>query len=195
MGKALSLALRGSAALSASGLMAAGLFFAFQGEDSVEVTSPVEETVSVLVPSEVAESATAAASPEAEATPVPSANTPEAPTSSPAFTAASGRAAVPAATSTPAKAPITDTPKYTDLAVLNLAAAARLPSGRTFRECVELPPSHEKWPTPVHLYYEGNGRWLVETHISEVQVVFDEATATFTARNFQPPSLACLSAP
>jgi hypothetical protein len=84
-----------------------------------------------------------------------------------------------------------DLPKYTDVEVLALAADARVPSGKTFRDCVELPPSHEKWPTPVHLYYMGAGRWLVETHISEVQVVFDEATATFKAGNFAPTNSGC----
>ena len=93
----------------------------------------------------------------------------------------------PSATAAPPLA--NDIPRYSDVAVLALAADALVPSGKTFRECVELP--HEKWPTPVHLYYEGKGRWLVETHVSEVQVVFDEATGTFSPRNFQPLNPDC----
>jgi len=84
-----------------------------------------------------------------------------------------------------------DLPTYTDVAVLALAESAVLPSGKTFKECVELPPSHEKWPVPVHLYYEGSRRWLVETHVSEVQVEFNEVTATFRTRNFAPPNPGC----
>ena len=83
-------------------------------------------------------------------------------------------------------------PRFRDTEVLARAANAVVPSGKTFRECVEAPPSTEHWPTPVHLYYEGNGRWLVETHLSEVQVVFNEATETFTPRNFAPPNPGCL---
>lgn|GEM_PF-6017915 len=75
--------------------------------------------------------------------------------------------------------------------MLALAADAVLPSGKTFRECVELPPSGERWPTPVHLYYEGQSRWLVETHLSEVQVVFDEVEGGFSTRNFAPPNPGC----
>ena len=82
-------------------------------------------------------------------------------------------------------------PKYKDTEVLSLAAGAHLPSGLTFKECVERPPSEEHWPVPVHLYYEGLGRWLIETHVSEIQVVFHEATATFTTRNFAPPNPGC----
>jgi hypothetical protein len=87
--------------------------------------------------------------------------------------------------------PPTDLPKYRDVQVLALAADAVLPSGKTFRQCVELPPSTDHWPTPVHLYYEGHGKWLVETHLSEVQVSFDEAVGTFTPRNFAPPNPGC----
>jgi hypothetical protein len=61
----------------------------------------------------------------------------------------------------------------------------------TFKQCVEAPPSTEHWPTPVHLYYEGRGRWLVETHVSEVQVEFDEGTGTFSTRNFAPVNAGC----
>ncbi len=91
----------------------------------------------------------------------------------------------PAATPTPSPtAAAPDVPKYTDVAVLALAADARLPSGKTFRQCVELPPEGKPWPSPVHLYYAGRGKWLVETHLGEVGVVFDEATATFKTANF-----------
>jgi hypothetical protein len=84
-----------------------------------------------------------------------------------------------------------DLPVYRDVQVLALAAEAVLPSGKTFRECVEAPPSSEHWPTPVHLYYEGNGRWLIETHLSEVQLVFSEDSGRFTPRNFAPPNEGC----
>ncbi len=95
----------------------------------------------------------------------------------------------PTPTPTSSSAPVL--PRFSDLAVLKLAAGARLPSGLTFQECVDLPPAPEKWPFAVHLYYMGGGRWMVETHISEVQVIFDEATETFTPGNFEPLSPAC----
>jgi hypothetical protein len=96
----------------------------------------------------------------------------------------------PTTAAVPNGGPITDTPRFRDTEVLALAADALVPSGKTFRECVET--ASEKWPFPVHLYYEGNGRWLIETHVQEVQVVFHEATETFTTRNFAPPNPDCL---
>ena len=101
----------------------------------------------------------------------------------------------PVITPTPGPQPITDLPKYKDVQVLAMAADVVLPSGRTFKECVELPPTGQRWPFPVHLYYEGKGRWLVETHISEIQVHFVEATSSWEQGNFNPPNPACLAKP
>ena len=84
-----------------------------------------------------------------------------------------------------------DIPKYNDVAVLALRTDAVTPLWEDVPGVRRTAASHEKWPTPVHLYYEGKGRWLVETHVSEVQVVFDEATASFAPRNFAPVNPAC----
>ncbi len=142
---------------------------------------------------------TASLTPAADVTVVAPGATAPAPTTQPRSTAPADthfapplppRAVVassPPPAATPAPSPTaaaSDVPKYTDVAVLALAADARLPSGKTFRQCVELPPEGKPWPSPVHLYYAGRGKWLVETHLGEVGVVFDEATATFKTANF-----------
>ena len=197
MARVLSLAIRGIAAFSASVMMLAGLTFATGGID--DPTGMPSAGLRVIDFNATAQPA----APKAQATPnaEPAAaigSQSSGPTVVPAPSAAVPAALPvaapnrpPPATSTYSAPPVTDLPKYTDVAVLALAASAVLPSGLTFRECVELPPSHEKWPSPVHLYYMGNGRWLVETHVSEVQVVFEESTATFKAGNFAPTSPGC----
>lgn len=93
-------------------------------------------------------------------------------------------------TSTPA--PITDLPAYKDTQVLALAAGVVLPSGKTFEQCVALGPNGARWPVPVHLYYEGKGKWIVETHLGEIETEFDEATATFHVKHFAPEASECL---
>lgn len=179
-------------AVAGCAAMVFGLVFAFQG-DSV---APNEVTQAAVVSApetattnpQVAIPASNTSTPTA---PAPAERAPEATVTGSTPTLAPRpmtQAVAPVATS---PIPVSDIPKYTDVAVLALAADALLPSGRTFRECVELPPSHERWPAPVHLYYEGKGKWLVETHVSEVQVVFDEATASFSGRNFAPTSPEC----
>ncbi len=85
-----------------------------------------------------------------------------------------------------------DIPLYKDTDVLARAAPVVLPSGKTFEQCVALGPNGKHWPVPVHLYYEGKGKWLVETHLSEVQVEFSEATASFRVRHFAPEASECL---
>jgi len=207
MKRPLSLAVRIGAIAAAGLLVSAGLAFAARSEDSGQATTAQPPLV------EVAEKGTEYATPTTAPPPtrtstasvardatVPPVASAEPGTATPASSAsAMTPVSVPRPSPTspapptppPASGPVTDLPAYTDIAVLALAANAILPSGMTFRECVELPPSHEKWPTPVHLYYEGKGRWLVETHVSEVQVVFDEATATFKPRNFAPSNPGC----
>jgi hypothetical protein len=184
--------------LAAAGVVVAGVAVAASGGNATPAANdPLAAAVPTGSPAPVETSSPVATTTASTApVPEPTAVVRSEDSSSPGTLVAVAPTARPAtvlpATSTPARVvPVADIPKYTDLAVLALAADAVLPSGKTFRECVELPPSHEKWPTPVHLYYEGNGRWLVETHVSEVQVVFDEATATFRPRNFAPANPAC----
>jgi hypothetical protein len=74
--------------------------------------------------------------------------------------------------------PITDLPRLSALDVLTRAGSVVLPSGRSFRGCVEL-PGEGSWPSPVHLYYLGGGRWRVETHSGDAGLIFDEATESF----------------
>lgn len=87
---------------------------------------------------------------------------------------------------------ITDLPAYKDTQVLALAASVVLPSGKTFEQCVALGPNGARWPVPVHLYYEGKGKWIVETHLGEVETEFDEASATFRVKHFAPEASECL---
>jgi hypothetical protein len=92
--------------------------------------------------------------------------------------------ATPAATgtATPQPVPPGDLPRFSATDVLDRSADALLPSGITFRACAET--FGEAWPLVVHLYYEGNGSWLVETHVSEVGVRFNEATETFVTATY-----------
>lgn len=92
----------------------------------------------------------------------------------------------PTPTDAPAPLPITDLPQYRDTVVLGLAASAILPGGHTFRQCIDSVPGGEHWPLAVHLYYLGHGQWVVETHVSEVAVIFTEATATFRVSSYHP---------
>jgi len=115
-------------------------------------------------------------------------------------TEAPSTATPPAATETPVPTPppssspptaVSDLPAFRDTEVLARAAGATLPSGRTFRECVESAPEGHRWPVPVHLYYLGKGEWIVETHVSEIQVIFTEATATFRVTRYEAVGPAC----
>lgn len=193
MSRFASLGLRGAVALAGGGAMLSGMVFAFRG-DSV---APNGVTQAAVLPA----SETATMTPQA-VIPASNTSTPTVTVQADASPEETSVLSAPTATPRPMTQvvapaptwpiPVSDIPKYTDVAVLALAADFVLPSGRTFRECVELPPSHERWPSPVHLYYEGKGKWLVETHVSEVQVVFDEATGLFSGRNFAPTSPECL---
>ena len=194
---------RGLGAASAAGVTAMGFVFALSGGGSEGVPAsntflvfetPTPEALPSDVPRVVLEemvSATATAT--ATAAEVEPAQQSASPTLG--VTAAAARtpgviALAPAPTATTAL--LSDFPKYEAIQVLMFAGNARLPSGYTFRECMELPPVGDGWPGAVHLYYEGRGRWLVETHVSDVQVVFDEATGTFSVRTFAPANAACL---
>ncbi len=84
-----------------------------------------------------------------------------------------------------------DLPIYKDTQVLAMAAGVILPSGKTFEQCVALGPNGARWPVPVHLYYEGQGKWLVETHLGEIETEFDEATTTFHVKHFAPEAQEC----
>ena len=106
----------------------------------------------------------------------------------PVSTSVAVRASPPPATD-PAQSP--DLPRYPDTRVLALAAAAMMPTGRTFRECVGALPEKPHWPAAVHLYYAGHGRWVVETHAGEIGVSFDEASAEFRVVSFPPPGGDC----
>ncbi len=201
MGIILGTAARAAVVVGAASLVGAGFVLALRGEASVQVTAPPDEGATVATPVLAKGSATAtpvASAPASDPSPAAPATTASAPapdaTATPSAIVAVAQPPRPPAPPIPTAtipAPGSDLPKYRDTAVLALAADAVLPSGKTFRQCVEAPPSEENWPTPVHLYYEGNGRWLVETHLSEVQVVFDEATGTFSPRNFAPPNPGC----
>ena len=191
---------RGAMALLSVAIVGGGLFFALRGEGSGAEVSPaaIESTSTAMVPTLPA-TATQPVERTLQSTPPDAADTEPTTETSPPASAVSApqptRPAVVAPVPTPtiASAPVagTDLPKYRDVQVLAMAADAVLPSGKTFRQCVEAPPSTERWPAPVHLYYEGRGKWLVETHLSEVQVVFDEASGTFSPRNFAPPNEGC----
>ena len=157
-------------------------------------TAPPSPLIAASGPVAVSTAATAApptneptASP-ATATPEPSATRPTAPPPSAGATSQQA-VATPRHTATPASAPVQgDVPLFTDVAVLALAADYRLPRGRTFRECVaDVPPPHGGvWPSPVHLYYAGKGKWVVETHEGEVGITFTEATRAFSLRGVDP---------
>jgi hypothetical protein len=202
------LATRGGAFGAAGGIAVAGLVFALRGggdaaptEAPLPILELVEDTATPATSPLLSATATGTSTGTgaADSSPTPGDATTPAPASVTASppTQPAVAAAQPRVTSTPvpptAPAPFGpgDVPKYRDTEVLALAAGAHLPSGLTFKECVERPPSEEHWPVPVHLYYEGLGRWLIETHVSEIQVVFHEATATFTTRNFAPPNPGC----
>lgn len=185
-------------------LLAVGLWFAARGEGAPATELPGTRADAPPGPhvrsNSAPDSSTALApteQPTTETPPLPAAIDPEptVPAQKPALSGPAPRIAPPVITPTPGPQPITDLPKYKDVQVLAMAADVLLPSGRTFRECVELPPTGERWPFPVHLYYEGKGRWLVETHISEIQVHFVEATASWEQGNFNPPNPACLTKP
>lgn len=200
------LALRGTALASCAALVAAGLVLAIRdpGSQPSEGERPGQDVVFVPAAatppavSELPDSARpTAGEPPApptqettvEAATVVEVGTPLAPPPTVARPAVAP-AAPPSPTATTA-APIQDLPKYKDLQVLGFAADAVLPSGLTFRQCMDLPPKLEGWPFAVHLYYLGRGDWMVETHLSEVQVVFHEATNSFEVRNFQPVNPGC----
>lgn len=197
-------ALRGAAAAAGSTAMAAGLVFATLGDSgrAPEATAPPFVPI-VAAPTEAANpyatsivevspAATASNDPLAPSPTVPVAQSPETPVTQVAV-AKPAPQPLPTATPAPTEAsPITDLPAYSDVQVLSMAASVRLPSGRTFEQCVALGPNGKHWPVPVHLYYEGKGKWLVETHLSEVQVEFDEASASFHVKHFAPEASECI---
>ena len=190
-------ALRGVMIVAGSAAMLAGLFAAVSGEGDGQpqaaqpyapLATPTREPTGAPTPGLAAPPSTTepiAQIPTQEGAPV-SDSSPAAraqPTASPATSPPPG--------ATPA-GPVTDLPAYSDVQVLALAADARLPSGLTFAQCVALGPNGAHWPVPVHLYYEGHGKWTVETHDGEVGVEFDEATATFRVKHFAPAASECL---
>ena len=197
--------LRGAGAAAGSAAMLAGLVFAILGDGGrAPEAAATPFTPIVAVPAEAAtayETSIIDISPEAPAPNdrlAPSPTVLETPSPDSPVTQVPGAKQVsqplPSATPTPAEAsPITDVPAYSDVQVLSMAASLRLPSGRTFEQCVALGPNGKHWPVPVHLYYEGKGMWLVETHLSEVQVEFDEASASFHVKHFAPEATECLT--
>ena len=188
---------RGLGVAGAVALVAMGFVFALGGGESGGVPAnespPAPKTPTLVATGTSVPGAIVAEVPTAAPSPVPEAPaaTPAAPPPAPPTVPVRNNPPT-VAPQLPVPVPTAELPKYRDIQVLALAADAVLPSGYTFRECMNLPPAGEGWPASVHLYWEGNGRWLVETHVSEVQVVFDEATATFSVRNFAPVNAACL---
>lgn len=191
---------RVAAAVAGAIVLLAGTVFALQGGDSPatpggpdailpQVTiSPYTPTPEASIPP--AATTTAAATLRAEP---PAATTPDLATTT-AVAPARPISQPPTATPAPATATTpaaTDIPIYKDTQVLAMAAAVVLPSGKTFEQCVALGPNGARWPVPVHLYYEGQGKWLVETHLGEIETEFDEATATFRVKHFAPEANEC----
>ena len=190
-------ALRGVVIVAGSAAMLAGLFAAVSGEGDGQtgatlpyapIATPTALPTTPSTPGlatrpattePIAQVPTQGAAPLGDSSPAARAQ----PTAPPATSPQPG--------ATPAAA-ITDRPAYSDVQVLALAADARLPSGLTFAQCVALGPNGAHWPVPVHLYYEGHGKWTVETHDGEVGVEFDEATATFRVKHFAPAASECL---
>lgn len=189
--------------LAAGGLGSAtlvvGTVFALSGGDATPTAAPL----ATIAPAPAVEAAVPAESPTTAATVETAtleAGTPGEPQSTPAAAlagtvpVAAARPAPPpppAAAKTATPATDTDLPLYKDTQVLAMAASVAMPSGKTFEQCVALGPHGARWPVPVHLYYEGMGKWLVETHLGEVQAEFDEATATFRVKHFAPEGEEC----
>ncbi|MEO8541563.1 MAG: hypothetical protein ABI577_17610 [bacterium] len=208
MGRVLLLGLRGAAVAAGSSVMVAGLVFAARGDGSGAIESSGAPYIPITSPTESAPSLTPGSAlttgptlPAPSSTESPGTSEPS-PSATAAATAPGQLAARPVSQPAPATptesigtGPITDLPKLTDVQVLGMAANVTLPSGRTFAECVALGPTGQHWPVPVHLYYEGKGKWLVETHLSEVQVEYDEALESFRVKHFAPESSECLKAP
>ena len=192
--------MRGTALASCAAVVAAGMFLAVRGGSEDSEAAPPQPTLDVVF---VPPTATRDA-PALPAAPTVGAEAPTPPsvTASPTEAGAGPLTMVPVGSSqaptavqpvVPTPAPPTaaaDLPRYRDIEVLAMAANAVLPSGLTFRQCMELPPG-EGWPFSVHLYYLGGGDWMVETHVSEVQVVFHEGSGSYVVRNFQPVNPAC----
>lgn len=146
---------------------------------SAEASTPPAETTTAATSTEPAQPVTSATQGATTATDVLSAR----PVSQPPPSTAGP--ASPTAQAGP------DLPIYKDTQVLAMAAGVILPSGKTFEQCVALGPNGARWPVPVHLYYEGQGKWLVETHLGEIETEFDEATATFHVKHFAPEAQEC----
>lgn len=190
-------------AAGATGLTAllAGTVFALRGGGDATPVAPVVPLAAVALQPTAAEVAATPSATPAVVTPagaetsIPAAT--ESPASVPGDTATVGparTASLPQPTPIPPTATAaasSDLPIYKDTQVLAMAASVVLPSGKTFEQCVALGPHGARWPVPVHLYYEGKGKWLVETHLSEVQAEFDEASATFRVKHFAPEANEC----
>ncbi len=209
------MAFRGVLAASAVGLVAVGLALAADGAGAPPASSSPGPAATIAgAATQAAESsAFEAATPTAEprlvaSPPVAARDDPSPAPTAPLLTPQRAQRVEPAlATAPPPAAPVAppapsavvteppasplDLPRMTEKAVLAAAAGVRMPTGRTFRECVELPPGGEPWPLAIHLYYAGKGAWVIETHLSEVGLLFDEATETFRVTGFNPPNPGC----
>lgn len=209
------MAFRGVLAVSAFGLVAVGLALAADGAGAPPASSAPgpAATITGSATRAAERSAVEAATPTAEPPLVASPSAAARDEPSPAATATlstpqpAQRVETALANARPPAAPVAppassvvvnessasppDLPRMTEKAVLAAAAGARMPTGGTFRECVELPPGGEPWPLAIHLYYAGKGAWVIETHLSEVGLVFDEATETFRVTAFNPPNPGC----
>ncbi len=162
-------AFRGVLVAAAGGLMAAGIGFAAGGEDAHGLPASAPPTATVVSaarnsPSSSVSAVTLAGSsvpvgPTAVATEPASVTTES--QAAPATAASPRPAAEPTGPQPQASAPpppppqpppqVADLPRMTEKAVLALAAGVTMPSGKTFRECVELPPGGEPWPLAIHL--------------------------------------------
>jgi hypothetical protein len=146
---------------------------------TVEASTPPAQTTTATISTEPAQPVTSATQGRATTVVLPARPVSQPPSPSTAVSAS------------PTAQAGTDIPIYKDTQVLAMAAGVILPSGKTFEQCVALGPNGARWPVPVHLYYEGQGKWLVETHLGEIETEFDEATATFHVKHFAPEAQEC----
>ena len=162
---------RGLGLVGAVAFIGGGLWVATIGAGADSATSPTAATPTTAAPAVIfASPATVIAETTASPESITTGSAPATPTPPPPLPAVKPRAL----------------PRSSAFTVVDLSRLVRLPSGKSFSDCVTSGPDGEPWPSAVHDYWVvGTADWVIETHLGDVGIIYDEDRASFRVRNIE----------